>query len=89
MLPKMEQTYLIKLAAGEGAGLFHRIQDVLRDCGARIIAVGQDRAWMIAALDHQCSEKVRRIPGVDSVGGVTLKKREVKVFRVPSTSRAG
>ena len=53
------------------------IRDVVRNVGGRIELIAGDRRAVVATFDSSFAEKIRKLPYVKLVGGVTVRKREV------------
>ena len=53
------------------------IRDAIGNVGGRIELVAVDRRAVVATFDNSFVEKIRKLPYVKLVGGVTVRKREV------------
>jgi len=78
----MQETYLIKLRDNSIYEDFAMVASFLKRNKAQIIMASSQRFWIVAILNQRLAEVVKRLPSIEIVGGVTFRKREVRVIRI-------
>jgi len=77
----MQTTYLIKLRNNASKEDFKDVTSVLKKNMAQIIFASPEKYWIIANLDQKLADMIRKKPIVEGIGGLSFKKRDVKVIR--------
>jgi len=78
----MPETFLMKLKDDSSEKDLQRVMAFLQRRKAKIVmAVSKS---FIVLTDQQLAEVAKTIPAVERVGGVTVKRRKVKVLRRPA-----
>ena len=79
----MQQTYLIKLRNDSTKEDFARVSELLKNQGVKALIASIQGFWFIAPLNQNLASEIKKMRKVELVGGVTLKKREIKKIRTP------
>jgi len=73
--------HLIKLREGSTKEDFSRVAVFLETHGGQIVLASAQRCWFIAALNQNLADDLKKMRKVAIIGGVTLRKREIKIIR--------
>jgi predicted NUDIX family NTP pyrophosphohydrolase len=77
----MAETFFIKLKEGTSRNDLQRVAAFLQRKNVTIV-MNVSNCFIVAA-DQQLAELIRTLPVVERVGGVTVKRRKVKILRRP------
>jgi len=78
----VQEIYLVKLKADSSQEDFMRVVSFLKGNNAQIITASMQRFWILGTLNQSLAEVVRKMAVVEMIGGVTFRKREIKVIRI-------
>jgi hypothetical protein len=73
--------HFIKLREGSTKEDFSRVAVFLETQGGQIVLASTQRCWFIATLNQNLADDLKKMRKVEMVGGVTLRKREIKIIR--------
>jgi len=51
----------------------------------KVLLASAEKNWLLAVLEKKTAEELKRMRTVELVGGVTLRRREIKIIRRPKT----
>ncbi len=77
----MQGTYLIKLRDDSNEADFMRVTGFLQSNKAQIIMASRHGNWFIVVANQQSADVIKKMHIVKCVGGVTFRKREVRIIR--------
>lgn len=78
----MQETYLIKLRDNFSKEDLRKVVSFLKKCMSQIIMFSLQDGWIVAAMDQEFAETIKKSSAIALVGGVTFRKRLVRVIRI-------
>jgi hypothetical protein len=76
------ESFLVALEEVATREHVNNIQRLIKDLGGKIEFVAADGKVIISTIDSDCADRLRKLPWVILVGGVTFGKKEFKKIRV-------
>jgi len=72
------ESFLVVLKESVSPQATDKIVSIIKNLGGRVeIVTGEGRAIILATFDNSFAERIRRLPYVKLVGGVTIRKRKL------------
>ncbi|NWF55887.1 MAG: hypothetical protein HXY45_13945 [Syntrophaceae bacterium] len=81
----MPEPYFLKLRSDSSKEDFARISSFLLMEKGKILLASPEKHWVLAVLEKKTAESLKGMRKVELVGGVTLRRREIKVIRRTKT----
>jgi len=85
VIGKMPEPYFLKLRNDSSDEDFSRISSFLKMKKEKVLLASPEKNWFLAVLEKKTAEELKRMRKVELVGGVTLRRREIKIIRRPKT----
>jgi hypothetical protein len=85
VIGKMPEPYFLKLRNDCSEEDFSRISSFLKMKKEKVLLASPAKNWFLAVLEKKTAEELKKMRKVELVGGITLRRREIKVIRRPKT----
>ena len=71
------ENFLVTLKENVSPQATDRIVSIIKNLGGKVEIITDEGKTIIATFDNSFAERIRRLPYVKLVGGVTIRKRKV------------